>query len=75
LQSFPSHSLARLNPAAKVGKYSGGVKSEILNATEEKVSAEMKILHKMIFTEKRPNLKSYILKLRRSPTSPLWIDN
>jgi len=52
LQSFLSHSLARLNPAAKVGKYSGGVKSEILNATEEKVSAEMIILHKMIFTEK-----------------------
>jgi len=36
LQSFPSPSLARLNPAAKVGKYSGGVKSEILNATEKK---------------------------------------
>jgi len=53
LQSFPSHSLARLNPAAKVGKYSGGVKSEILNATEEKVSAEIKFLHKMIFTEKK----------------------
>jgi len=37
LQSFPSLLFARLNPAPNVGKYSGGVKSEILNATEEKV--------------------------------------
>jgi len=34
-----------------LGKYGGGVKSEILNATEEKVKAEMNILQKMIFTE------------------------
>jgi hypothetical protein len=29
--------IARKNPAPKVGKYSGGEKSEIFDATEEKV--------------------------------------
>lgn len=51
LQSFHSLLFARLNPPPKLGKYGGGVKSEILNATEEKVKAEMNILQKMIFTE------------------------
>jgi hypothetical protein len=36
LQSLHSLLFARLNPPPKLGKYSGGVKSEILNATEEK---------------------------------------
>ena len=68
-------------PQQKWGKYSGGVKSEILNSTEQNFCSDANFHMKWFSHEKRRDLKNHTFwKLRRPPCLPcwvaqLWIDN